>query len=117
MKLIPILFLALATALLADPLPSEKLVLIVGKSHSMSAVMLPGDTAIVDTAFPYEKLRVNDIVYIASGVIHRISERWGPLFYTKGDANFERDAAPLGTANYSGKVTGVIHKDGTVDRY
>ena len=113
-KTLSVLTLTIATFAIACSANAEPSKLF-GKDFQMTRIsgnsMLPtlqsGETAIVFKAYPFQKLRVGDVVIIESergySVIHRVVRRSrGRTWVTQGDNNRHEDRGILTSDNFGG---------------
>jgi signal peptidase I len=75
--------------------------------NSMLPTLKSGEMAVVFKSYPFEKLRIGDVVIIESdrgfSVIHRIVRRnRGGTWVTQGDNNAREDRELLGQDNFGG---------------
>lgn len=85
-----------------------------GDSGSMRPALSVGDAIYIDISFPYDKLKVGDIIAyydpqwgISYGLLHRIhalSKNDPKEWIVKGDNNISVDPFNLTEHNYDGKV-------------
>lgn len=75
-------------------------------SGSMSPKIPTGSVSFIDTKYPYDKLKVNDIIvykFQNNQVIHRVIKVTDEGLETKGDANNFSDHISTSRENYYGK--------------
>lgn len=84
-------------------------------SGSMEPLIPTGSICFIDTKFPFEELKVGDVIVYkqpTQKVIHRIVEKGVEEYKTKGDANKYIDGLSTTRENYYGKYIFSIPKAG-----
>lgn len=87
------------------------------ESGSMEPDYPVGGIVVADRNYPYEEVKINDVVIYAKGdilVTHRVVGKYEKGLETKGDANRQTDGIAVTEDNFAGKIKGKLPLAGYV---